>query len=339
MPLVAASCMHLLSDGPLRLNWAGAFDKAGRITEAQLFARASVSSSSRQLVSPETQAAASTFGIFLRLNDRAGAVYAMQNSRPFFILPLDEPVSSIEFFRSGPELGFLVVVGWTRVRYFVYADSRFSETDVREFHLANRFMQPKGINFNPLRVRREDYDDLSVADGFGNLKYLNSKQLKNLLQELELNSEDELPFFHFTTNLDLPGRHQLDLYLELNRLSQMEPAKLGDIYTVSAQAVAELRTPDFRAFFSPLVSVAFDSAFRGPWRHRFTAQFAGVVEAASGFRLRRIPLLDDDFKRTDEPVVRFRAENGREYLLLYSLSFFQPLRLERIDSFSKNISL
>jgi hypothetical protein len=323
----AFDCANSLLSEPVTLSWTGAFDRNGKIGDSQIFAQISIRTASAPIVSAETKAHAQALGLAFRLNGRAGAVYVMRDSHPFFVVPLSEPLSSIEFYKSGPDLGFLVLVGWTEIRYFVYSEAQFSETDVREFQLANRFLQPRGVKFGHLQVQREDSDEISIRDQYGNMKYLNSKQLKILLEELDLRSVDEIPYFHFATNLIWPGQHQLDTYLELQKLSSMAPAKLSDIYTSAALDVAHLRTPTFQSFFPPLVAAAFGAAFHGSWRTRFASHFAGAVEAASDFRLRRIPFRHDGSEAKDDPIARFRAGNGKEYVLVHSSSVVQPLRL------------
>jgi hypothetical protein len=290
-------------------SWRGSMTELMGPNEWPLFAK--ISFYSGLIVRSETQEKLKAHGFSARL-DQTGYVVLSKGSTLRHIA-LQEPISHIEFspgVNGDPDV--FAIQGWTQTRYFQFNGNAFSET-------AEQVAFAPAISFH-VQVTQDDRDEMTIRDSDGNNLYLNRKQFKNLLEQLDLPSKEALEAHVFHLNLRAPRQSLLQLFLEARRLNPIGPTAVSDILTHAALAIAHMKDPDFSVYFSPLVHEIFQIAFRADNLFRFSSHFGKVVEAASNGDLKSVSVADIHPSRDGEPVFRFQRRDGREYIVYYSFS-------------------
>jgi hypothetical protein len=260
-----------------------------------------------------------------------------------FRIKMNEPIASIEFFpvRSNdlefPEdarfiEGYVVILGWTQANYYRYRAQGWQQSNEAAFKIEAHGQKVAGLAPYHIKVEPEHGGEFTISDPSKGKLYLSSKQFKNLMEAIHVQSKEELEKFPFVNRLRAPGVSLLSLYLEGQRLGDKMPASVAEIFTHAATSISQIKNPDFSPFFSPLVQKAFDVAFRGDNFQRFTLHFSDVVKTLSDQALVPVPLGEVKNTSHGEPVMRFRSKNGQEYIVYYRFSSRSPLAIVRLGS-------
>lgn len=292
-----------------------------------------------QQLSPEMAKEAAAQGLSIELDSEHGDITIYQVDRQKLRedaqlkarIPLKEPFSKIEYFPAGNSSGFIAIVGWTRVHYYEYRGGKVTECEEQELRDFNP-MWDVTLYPLPLKVERQDHDEIEVTDSRGQKIYLGSKRAKNLAQAMGVTSFEFASSHPISITMKdprFPGQHAVEFFESWYKAQQAPINKLTDIFTKAAMDVARLQSPDFSEFFGPMVDLAFSYEFRNAVSgQHFVNELTKVIVQASKGTVR--PVAGFHAIPGDRDIAQFQDPSGAQYLLRYQPFSSSPLKLERI---------